>query len=129
MTLTNGEQKIFIWIDFTPETEVVLFHAVQVALILNKEICLLYHAAKGTRKKEDAESRLIKLTRPIAELLGSERVHFCLNDSPLTSILTVLAEEYDALLLVAHKKNSQELLKQLPHGVPLFICFGPKWHR
>jgi len=123
MALTNGEQKIFIWIDFTPETEVVLLHTLQVALILNKEICLLYHVTKGKRKIEDAESRLIKLTRPVAELLGSERVHFYLTDLPLTSILTELAEEYDALLLVAHKKNSRELLKQLPHaGFPfLFV--------
>jgi len=40
MTLTNGEQKIFIWIDFSPETEVAILHGVQVALILDKEICL-----------------------------------------------------------------------------------------
>jgi hypothetical protein len=121
--LTNGEQKIFIWIDFSPETEVVILHGVQVAVVLEKEVCLIYHPDKGGREIDDAEARLRGLTAPIAEILGPERVHSYVTLHPLTKILTELAEEYDALLLVAHKKNSSTLLPQLPHsGIPfLFV--------
>jgi hypothetical protein len=123
MALTNGEQKIFIWIDFSHETEIAILHGVQVALILNKEICLLHHSSKGDKIIEDADSRLLRLARPIGQLLGSERVHCYLNEQPLTSMLTELAEDFDALLLIAHKNNCKELLKQLPHsGFPfLFV--------
>ncbi len=123
MTLANGEQKIFIWIDFTPETEVSILHGVQVAMILNKEVCLIYHPSGRSNAVEDAESRLLRLTVPIAQIVGSGRVHHLVAVQPLPTILTELAEEYDALVLVAHKKNSKELLRQLPHsGFPfLFV--------
>lgn len=126
MVLGNGEQKIFIWIDFSAETETSILHGVQVAMILNKEICLLYHPSGKGAYIEDAESRLIQLTGPVAQIVGKDRVHHLVAVQPLQSILTEMAEEYDALLLVAHKKNSKELLRQLPHsGFPfLFVSAG-----
>jgi hypothetical protein len=124
--LANGEQKIFIWIDFTPETEVTILHGVQVAMILEKEVCLIHHPGKGNRITEDAESRLFALAIPVAQILGPEKVHHFITMKPMSEILTELAEEYDTLLLVAHKKNSKELLPHLPHsGFPfLFVSAG-----
>ena len=121
--LANGEQKIFIWIDFSPETEVTILHGVQVALILNKEICLIYQTSKATEKRKFTESGLLELTHPIAKIIGAERVHCHTTSLPLPGILNKLAEEYDALLLVAHKSKSRELLPVLPHsGFPfLFV--------
>jgi hypothetical protein len=118
--LTNGEQKIFIWVDFTPETEIAILHGVQVAIILKKEVCLIHHLGKGNNP---TESRLAGLKTPIGEILGIERVHQYTTDQPFSKVLTILAEEFDALLLVAHKKNSRELLPHLPHsGFPfLFV--------
>jgi hypothetical protein len=126
MSLANGEQKIFIWIDFSPETEVTILHGMKVAMILQKEVCLIFHAGKDGLISGDAESRLKRLTDPIAGILGPGRVHYFFTLNPLPEILTELAEEYDALVLVAHKKNSSELLKQLPHsGFPfLFVSTG-----
>jgi hypothetical protein len=123
MALDNGEQKIFIWIDFSPETEVTILHGVQVAMILKKEICLIYHHSDKTRDAGEAESRLQKLIEPIAQIVGVERVHHLVALPAVESILTEMAEDYDALLLVAHKKNSKELLRKLPHsGFPfLFV--------
>lgn len=121
--LANGEQKIFIWIDFTPETEVAILHGVQIAMILEKEVCLIYHPGKSAKKVEEAESRLLALTVPVVEILGKERVHHYMTTNPLNAVLTELAEEYDTLTLVAHKKNAGELLPHLPHsGFPfLFV--------
>lgn len=123
MSLDNGEQKIFIWIDFSPETEVVILHGVQVARILNKDVCLIYHPADKKVLVEEAMSSLQRLTEPIKHIIGEGRVHFLVAVPKLESILTDMAEEYDALLLVAHKKNSKELLRQLPYsGFPfLFV--------
>ena len=121
--LANGEQKIFIWIDFSPETEVTILHGVQVAMILEKEICLIHHPGKAGKKTGEAESRLLSLAVPVAEILGKERVHCYLTMKPMSEILTELAEDYDTLVLVAHKKNSKELLPHLPQsGFPfLFV--------
>ncbi len=122
--LTNGEQKIFIWIDFTAETEIAILHGVQVAIILDKEVCLIHHLSKGN---SSAESRLAGLTIPIGEILGQHRVHHYVTEQPLSKVLTLLAEEFDALLLVGHKKNSRELLPQLPHsGFPFLFVSTPQ---
>ncbi len=125
--LTNGEQKIFIWVDFSPETEVAILHGVEVALILEKEICLLYHPSKRGEVKKDAASRLQEFCLPVAEILGKERVHSHITALPIKSVLTELAEAYDALLLVAHKKNTKELLSHLPHsGFPFLFVSAVK---
>ena len=122
MSLTNSEQKIFIWIDFSSETEVAILHGVQVALILDKEICLIYHASDDGLKIEEAESRLIGLTFPLMQTFGSARIHTFVTIHPLDTILTELAEEFDALLLVAPKTKSKELLPKLPHsGFPFYL--------
>lgn len=121
--LANGEQKIFIWIDFTPESEVAILHGVQVAVILEKEVCLIHHPGKAGKKADEAASRLRALVTPVAEILGKERVHYYITTQQLNAVLTELAEEYDTLTLVAHKKNAGELLPHLPHsGFPfLFV--------
>lgn len=121
--LSNGEQKIIIWIDFSPETEVAILHGVQVAMILGKEVCLLYHPGRHNYSLEEAEADLKRLSMPIAKLIGADKVHHYIELKPLQAMLTELAEEFDALLLVAHKKNSKELLPQLPNsGFPfLFV--------
>jgi len=123
MTLTNGEQKIFIWIDFSPETEVTIRHGVQVAQILNKEICLIYRSSGGELKNDDPKLLLSKLITPLVSILGTERVHIFVTEHPLNTILTEMAEEFDALLLVASKTRSKELLPVLSHsGFPfLFV--------
>jgi hypothetical protein len=122
--LTNGEQKIFIWVDFTPETGIAILHGVQVALILEKEVCLIYHHSRGNN---NADVRLAGLAVPIGEILGEQRVHYYITEQPLSDVLTLLAEEFDALLLVAHKKNSRELLPQLPHsGFPFLFVSTPQ---
>jgi len=123
MTLSNGEQKIFIWIDFSPESEVTILHGIQAAEILDKEVCLLYHLVSEEMKEEEVRTGLAALAAPISQILGAGRVHCHTTPLPLSSILTELAEEYDALLLVAHKKSSRELLPQLSHsGFPfLFV--------
>lgn len=125
--LANGEQKIFIWVDFSPETEVTILHGVQVAVILEKEVCLIHHPGKVGKKTSEAESRLQALAVPVAEILGSERVHYYITMKPMSETLTELAEEFDTLVLVAHKKNTKELLPHLPHsGFPfLFVSAGP----
>ena len=122
MSLSNGEQKIFVWIDFTSASEISVLHGIQVAMILDKELCLMCQIDNESIM-EEATTKLNGLATPIHPILGTDRVHHYISRQPLSSILTELAEEFDALLLVAHKQNSKELLPQLAHsGFPfLFV--------
>lgn len=121
--LTNGEQKIFIWIDFSSETGTVIAHGVHVASILEKEICLMYQSPNEPDKAEEAISGLTRLTLPLIPIFGASRIHTYVTSKPMEIILTQLAEEFDALLLVAPKSKSKLLLPKLSHsGFPfLFV--------
>jgi len=121
--LANGEQKIFIWIDFSFETGMTIQHGIQVASILDKEICLICQSPDDTKKIEEASSGLASLAHPLEKIFGASRIHTHVTTHPLEIILTELAEEFDALLLVAPKTNSKLLLPKLSHsGFPfLFV--------
>ncbi len=121
--LTNGEQKIFIWIDFSAETDMTIQHGVQVALILDKEICLICQTPDDLIKTEEASNALAVFSHPLVLIFGSSRIHTFVTTHPLEIILTELAEEFDALLLVAPKTKSKVLLPKLSHsGFPfLFV--------
>jgi hypothetical protein len=126
--LTNGEQKIFIWIDFSPETEMTIRHGVEVALILEKEICLIYQLSKDNLNKEQAQLRLTELAGPLSLVFGPEHIHLYIALHPIGSILAEMAEEYDALLLVAPKTASKELLPKLPQAGFPFLFVSEKHH-
>jgi len=126
MSLSNGEQKIFVWIDFSSETEVTILHGVQSALILDKEICLMCRQVFIGESGEQVLARLNDLARPLAEIFGAARVHTFVATLSYDQLLTEMAEEFDALLLVAPKSKSRELLQILPRsGFPfLFVSVG-----
>lgn len=122
--MENGEQKIFVWCDFSPEMETAIIHGIQVAVILDKEVCLMHILnEKSHENQEMAEARLRGIAAKIASLAPAIRLHFIVLEKPLHKILTIMAEIYDALLLVAHKKTAPKLLVSLPDaGFPfLFV--------
>jgi len=121
--LTNGEQKIFIWVDSSPDTEVAVQHGVRVACILEKEVCLIYQTSEQPGQRSEAEGVVNELKKTLLSFLEPTSIHTLVTSHPFEKLLTELAEEYDALLLVASKSKSRELLPKLPHsGLPfLFV--------
>lgn len=100
-----------------------IHHGLQVALILQKEICLICQLLKAQALSESETMKLAAWQKQLAEQVGDNKVHTFLTTKPLEILLTEMAEEYDALLLVAPKTCTRELLPKLPHsGFPfLFV--------
>ena len=121
--MENGEQKIFVWCDFTPPMDTAIMHGVQVASILRKELCLMHMTHRKAENREIAEARLRGIAGKIAPLLTGLQVHYVVLEGPLHQNLTPMAEVYDALVLVAHKNAAAELLPSLTDsGFPfLFV--------
>ncbi len=122
--MENGEQKIFVWCDFSPEMETAILHGLQVAAILKKELCLIHLLDENSHeKKEMAEAKLRGITARISAIAPSIRLHYIVMEKPLERILTLMAEVFDALVLVAHKNAAARLLSSLPDsGFPfLFV--------
>ena len=123
MSLSNGEQKIFVWIDFSEETDMTILHGVQSALILDKEICLMYRPVSNLGNTDLEASKLESLAKPLTGAFGAARVHTYVATLPFDLMLTEMAEDFEALLLVAPKSKNRELLPILPRsGFPfLFV--------
>lgn len=122
--MENGEQKIFVWCDFSAEMENAIEHGLAIASILGKELCLFHIWTKKLHEDiEMAEAKLRGITAGLVKKSPHTRTHYFVAKGHLHDLLTDLAELYDCILLVAHKNNSQGLLPDLKHsGFPfLFI--------
>ena len=122
--MINGEQKIFVWCDFSEEMENAIAHGLMIATILRKELCLLHIWAKKMHENiEMAEAKLRGIAAHVVNLAPTVKVHFIVRHELFSEILTDLAEVYDCILLVAHKNNVPQLLPDLKYsGFPfLFV--------
>jgi hypothetical protein len=122
--MTSGEQKIFVWCDFSPGMDNAIEHGLMIASILGKELCLFHIWVKNLHERvEMAEARLRGIAAERAKRFPKIRIHYFVSPSPFTDLLDDLAESYDCILMVAHKKTASVLLPGLKFsGFPfLFI--------
>ena len=121
--MENGEQKIFVWCDFSEEMDDAIAHGLLIASTLRKELCLFHIWAKKLHENiEMAEAKLRGIASEIADTTHV-RIHYFVRKEPFPDLLIDLAELYDCILLVAHKKAVSRILPDLKHsGFPfLFI--------
>lgn len=119
-----GEQKIFVWCDFSDDMEIAIEHGTKIATILKKELCLFHIWARKLHEKiEMAEAKLRGIASHVVHMAPDIRVHYLVRHERFSDILTDLAEEYDCILLVVHKYAVRKLLPDLRYsGFPfLFV--------
>ena len=122
--MENGEQKIFVWCDFSEEMDNAIAHGLMIATILQKELCLFHTRAKKLHENiEMAEAKLRGLASHVIHMAPETKVKYIVRQQQFSDVLTDLAEVYDCILLVAHKKAVPQLLPDLKHsGFPfLFV--------
>ncbi len=119
-----GEQKIFVWCDFSDEMDNAIQHAAKIASILKKELCLFHIWARKLHEKvEMAEAKLRGIASHTVQKTPDLKVHYIVRQESFSDILTDLAEVYDCILLVAHKNAVSKILPELKYsGFPfLFV--------
>jgi len=120
--MENGEQKIFVWCDFSDGMEVSIVHGLLIASILKKELCLLH-----LLKQEDEEvafnyiERLKAIVTEISSISSQVVVRYWVVKQDIINSLVDLAERYECLALVAHKKNTASLLPYLQFAAFPFL--------
>jgi len=122
--MENGEQKIFVWCDFSEEMDNAIAHGLMIATILQKELCLFHIWAKKLHENiEMAEAKLRGIAAHVVHMAPEIKVKYIVRQEQFSDLLTDLAEVYDCILLVAHKKAVPQLLPDLKHsGFPfLFV--------
>ena len=125
--MENGEQKIFVWCDFTAEMDNAVLHGMTIALTLKKELCLFHHLdTKHHENLEIAEARLSGMASKIAPLLPNYPVKYIVLQTTVLDALKDLAERYECLALVAPKTASSKLLPLLEYALFPFLFVSAK---
>lgn len=125
--MENGEQKIFVWCNFSEGMNDAILHGMFIALILRKELCLFHFLDKKLHENiEIAEARLRGTVSTISPLLTSLPVKYLVREEDILDSLTDLAELYECLVLVAHKRSAPQLLPLLQYAPFPFLFVSAK---
>ena len=125
--MENGEQKIFVWCDFSEGMDDAILHGIMVASTLRKELCLFHLLDHRLHESvEIAEARLRGTTSKIAAFLTTLEVRYLVKDQEIIKSLSDLSELYECLALVAHKKSATYLLTVLQYAAFPFLFVSAK---
>lgn len=125
--MENGEQKIFVWCNFTEGMDDAIMHGMIIALTLQKELCLFHHLDRKLHENSEmAEARLRGAASKISPLLSTIKVKYLVRDQSINDCLSDLAELYECLVLVAHKVSVAQLLPVLQYSSFPFLFVSAK---
>jgi len=122
-----GEQKIFVWCDFAEGMDEAILHGILIASTLGKELCLFHLLDHRLHESvEIAEARLRGTTARILDCVLTLRVRYLVHDQDIKRSLNELAEMFECLVLVAHKKSVSRLLPLLQYAAFPFLFVSAK---
>ncbi len=120
--MQNGEQKIFVWCDFLEGMEDAISHGMIIASILQKELCLFHYSGSKMHNNDDlAGERLRGLVAKIVGLIPVIEISYLIRNQNIVEALAELAEQFECLVLVAHKRSVPLLLPVLQYAVFPFL--------
>jgi hypothetical protein len=125
--MENGEQKIFVWCNFSEGMDDAILHGMMIALTLQKELCLFHQLDRKLHESSEmAEARLRGSASKISPLLSTIKVKYLVSDQNINDSMTALAELYECLVLVAHKVSVPQLLPILQYSPFPFLFVSAK---
>jgi len=125
--MENGEQKIFVWCNFSVGMNDAIIHGMMIAITLRKELCLFHLLDKKVHETiEIAEARLRGVAAKISPLISTVSVKYFVKDQPIKISLDQLAQLYECLVLVAHKGSVPQLLPVLEYAAFPFLFVSAK---
>jgi hypothetical protein len=125
--MENGEQKIFVWCDFTQGIEEAILHGFLIASILKKELCLIHLLEVDDENLAQSYSnRLKKIVSELGLLSDPVIIRYLVVKQDLITTLVDLAELYECLALVAHKDIAPVLLPYLQFAAFPFLFVSAK---
>jgi len=120
--MENGEQKIFVWCNFSQDMNDAILHGMMIAITLRKELCLFHLLDKKLHENcVMAEARLRGIASKISPLISTIAVKYFVKDLNIKDSLTQLSELYECLVLVAHKVSVPRLLPLLQYAAFPFL--------
>ncbi|NQU51209.1 MAG: hypothetical protein HQ522_01595 [Bacteroidetes bacterium] len=96
------EQKIIVLLSLNSTDNTLILNGIKIASIFRKELCLLYNYSKNEKKKrEKFKAQLIEYTSPLKNELPGLLISTLLLSENRTDLPEKLADEFEAIMIVA----------------------------
>jgi hypothetical protein len=96
------EQKIVVFVSFSQADKNLILTGIKLAGIFSKELCLAYRIRKKeTTKREFFRQKLTEFILPLKKEISGLKTSVLLIGEKLRDVPDILADEYEAIILVA----------------------------
>lgn len=120
------EQKIIVFTTLSPKDKTLILNGIKLASVFKKELCLFYHLKNNELKKgEQIRKQLTEYTVLIKNDIPSLKTSELLLSEPLLEIPDILADDFEAILLIADTEQFKKLSKAVTESPVPFLFIGP----
>ncbi len=116
------EQKIVVFLSLTPSDKNLILHGVKIASIFSKELCLCYNYPQKQKKdKNKFKEKLAIYTHQIKKEIPGLKVSTLLFSECWKNVPAMLADDYEAVLIIAPKSGLKKYAKALAESPNPFL--------
>jgi len=115
------EQKILVITEQGDNDRSLIKHGIKLAFIFKKELCLFFHASSGKKKHSEAKELLNNYAKSIKSEIPQLPVSSLVLFGNKSSVPDVLAEDHEAILLVANAENFRKYTSMLTESPVPFL--------
>ncbi len=120
------QQKIIVFVLFNENDKNLILNGIRIASIFKKELCLCYNYSKKEKKnKESIREKLTAYTVPIKNDVKGLTVSTLLSAENMTYLPEKLADDYEAIVLLADSNNFKKYRNAIAESpVPFLFVNG-----
>ncbi len=116
------EQKIVVFITFTPADKNLILNGIKLASVFKKELCLVYRMNyKNSKQSEAFNQKLIEYTIPIKKEIPLLKTSVLLLKENLREIPDILADDHEAILLITDAGQFKKFSKAVTESPVPFL--------
>ncbi|WP_372948880.1 hypothetical protein [Mariniphaga sp.] len=116
------EQKIIVFITFTPADKSLILNGIKLASVFKKELCLVYRLNyKNSKQSEAFKNKLAEYTIPLKKEIPALKISILLIQENLREVPDILADDYEAILFVADAGQFKKFSKALTESPVPFL--------
>lgn len=123
----NKEQKIVVQTELQESDNNLILHGLKLAAIFKKELCLLYNYQPKHKKKHQKFNEILESYAAVVKNeLPQQKVSTLLLSENQTRLPDVLAEDYEAIIIVLNIRNFKNYSKALAETSVPFLFVHPE---
>lgn len=115
-------QKIIVFTTLSPKDKALIMNGIKLASVFKKELCLFYLLKNSEKKNgEVIQHQLTEYTKPLKKEIPALKTSVLLLSEPLREIPDILADDFEAILLIADSAQFKKFSKAVTESPVPFL--------